>query len=91
MEVLDWFPNCETKIGRAKSFPFLTSTTGIREWESDLPYGHLQRRRPEVYYISPAMARRVDRERSILGTELEEPKIGRSGREGRGRGSVSKT
>ena len=32
------------------------------------------------------MARRVDRERSILGTELEEPKIGRSGREGRGRG-----
>jgi len=36
--------------------------------------------------ISPAMARRVDRERSILGTELEEPKIGRSEREGRGRG-----
>jgi hypothetical protein len=28
------------------------------------------------------MARRIDRERSILGTELEEPKIGRSG--GRG-------
>ena len=34
------------------------------------------------------MARRV--ERSILGTEVEEPKIGRLGREGRGRGSVSK-
>jgi hypothetical protein len=32
------------------------------------------------------MARRVDRERSILGTELKEPKISRSGREGRGRG-----
>jgi hypothetical protein len=30
------------------------------------------------------MTRRVDRERSILGTELEEPKIGRSGRGGDG-------
>jgi hypothetical protein len=42
-----------------------------------------------ILYISPAMARRVDRERSILGIELKEPKIGRSGRGGTG--SVSKT
>ena len=34
------------------------------------------------------MARRVDRERSILGTELEEPKIGRSGRGREGDGGV---
>jgi hypothetical protein len=41
-----------------------------------------------ILYIPPAMARKVDRKRSILGTELEEPEIGRSGR---GRGSLSKT
>jgi hypothetical protein len=38
-------------------------------------------------YIPLAITRRVDRERSILGTELEEPKQVARG-EGRGRGVI---
>jgi hypothetical protein len=38
-----------------------------------------------ILYIPPTMACRVDRERSILGTELEEPKL--VAREGEGTGS----
>jgi hypothetical protein len=34
-----------------------------------------------ILYVPSAMTRRVDRERSILGTELEEPKL----REGKGK------
>jgi hypothetical protein len=36
------------------------------------------------------MTRRVDRERSILGTELEEPKLVARGGKGRGRGVCRK-
>jgi len=42
-----------------------------------------------ILYIPPAMTRRVDRERSIFGTELEEPKVVARGGEG-GDGGVSK-
>jgi hypothetical protein len=46
--------------------------------------------RSTTFYIPPAMTRRVDRERSILGTELEEPKKVAPGG-GEGKGSASKT
>jgi hypothetical protein len=42
-------------------------------------------------FIPPAMTRKVDRERSILGTELEEPKLVARGGDGEGTGSVLKT
>jgi hypothetical protein len=66
-----------------------TRTTRDLRW-CRLPSDGSQRhgeRKPDgnsILYIPPAMARRAGRERSISGTELEEPKLVARGGEGTG-------